>query len=72
MLRTQKKVSFLLQGPKWHHAFYPQNQMCVMNQIPNDFGMFGIVWVYILDYLETILGNYVGATWQFEKIPYII
>jgi hypothetical protein len=43
-----------------------------MNQIPNDFGMFGIVWVYILDYLETILGNYVGATWQFEKIPYII
>ncbi len=24
--------------------------MCVMNQIPNDFGMFGIVWVYILDY----------------------
>jgi hypothetical protein len=42
-MSTKKKVRFLLQRPKWHHVFYAQNQMCVMNQIPNDFGMFGIV-----------------------------
>jgi hypothetical protein len=51
-----KKVRFLLQGPKWHHVFYAQNQICVMNQIPND-----LVRLALCRYIYLItLGTYYG------------
>jgi hypothetical protein len=36
-------LDFYCKDPNGIMCFYAQNQICVMNQIPNDFGMFGIV-----------------------------
>ncbi len=36
-------LDFYCKDPNGIMCFYAQNQICVMNQVPNDFGMFGIV-----------------------------